>query len=203
MDRKRLRVRAGMVATAAGGCALVLGALSASPAIAAKVNATYACTQTAFGQTYSFTMPFTVQASSPTTVAPGTSVKLHNFQLHFTLPASYVSQAEASGVTSISGKFEIFDVSATDAQPTVVNAFPSGARIPTKALPKPPAAVRFAVPSTPITIGTWTAVSKGTMTFTTGSATFKLNEQTASGIVSVPVTCTPHPAVEITQTAVT
>ena len=196
------RARIWAVAAAGASTGLVLAA-GAGPAGAVAprvtVNATYSCTATVLGSAHTFTSPISIASVAPAKVAPGAAVKLTGFQSKVTIPASLVSTAESYGVTYVSASGFTWYIHATDAKVANVNAG-VGLSIPKTNLPKPAKNVTVAVPAVAKTVGTWTAGTAGTMTFTDSTLKFTLNDNLG---VAVPVSCVPKPAIVLAKTIVT
>jgi hypothetical protein len=158
----------------------------------ASVTATYSCAS-ALGN---YSAPVGIHAvPSATTYKPGAAVALNGAQLTLTVPSTIVAQVESAGVTSVSGVLQTFNVTATDALPAIVNVAGKGYAIPNTKLPNPPRAVSVKVPAVPVNLKDWKAGTKaGTMTFRTGSATLKLNDNLG---IPVTLTCLPEPIATI------
>jgi hypothetical protein len=198
------RARTFAVAGAAAATGLVL-AVGAGPAGAAaprtvhSVATTYSCSATVLGSAHTFTSSITLSGTVPASVAaPGDKVSMTGFQSKVTIPASLVSTAETYGVTWVSAGGFVWYIRATDAKVAPVNAG-SGLSIPQTTLPKPAANVTVTVPKTAKTVGPWTSSAKGTMVFTDGILKFTLNDNLG---LSVPISCTPKPAVTLGKTTV-
>jgi hypothetical protein len=181
------------------GAAVPAGAAvaSASPRVAAK----YACSATLpiVGKK-SWTGTITVLGSAPKTAAPGAAVGLSGWQAQVTIPKSLVDEA-AKYASSIGGKLATFTINATDSKVKGINAAGKGITIPTTKITTSSGNLTFKLPATPISVKGWTAVSKGTMTFTTGNAVLDLSAATIIGQESVVATCIATPTT-LTTTSV-
>lgn len=179
----------------AAGMSPASGAVPRVPPATHKVSSVYDCNNSTTGA-----VKFAVSAAgaTPGTVAPGSAVKMTGFQMIVTLPGSVATDLLKYGYRSLSGRASTLDVNSTDAKTKTVNAakkpltFPSVKLVKGQAIP-----IKF--PASPATIGSWTPVSKGTMSFTMGNATITL---TVPSLGSLTFTCTPSPAAKISTSAV-
>lgn len=182
------RARTAVVASGALASGLML-ALGAAPAGASTTphatSVSYTCGDSITST--KFTSPISITATPTKTVAPGKTTSLTGFQVSVTIPESVVSEAESFGITWVDGTIKTFDINATDAKTAAVNAAGKGITLPKTTLPKPAKAVSMKVPAKAITVGTWTAKAKGTMTYSSGNLDFTLNDSLG---VAVTVTCT-------------
>jgi hypothetical protein len=200
--------RARTVAVAGGavasGLLLLAGAAPAgasASAVSPRVVAKYSCSATipVVGKK-SWAGTITVLGTATKTVAPGGAVSVSGWQAQVTIPKSLVDEAGAYA-SSIGGKLTTFNISATDSKTKTINAAGKGITIPTTKISKTSPALTFKLPATPTTVKGWTAVSKGTMTFTTGNAVLNLTAATIIGNESVVATCIATPAT-LTTTSV-
>jgi hypothetical protein len=116
------------------------------------------------------TLPLQVSifATAPGSVQAGRSVSLHAVRSTVAIPASLVDLALEFGITTLSGTISTVDFDATNATPAVLNSLSAPASFgPITLVEGQPAT--FQVPSTPQTVGPWTAGSSGnTITYTPG-----------------------------------
>lgn len=188
-----------LVGGALAGPGYALASHGTAPhAAAPRVTATYSCKATVLGSPHTFASPSRMAGKTPVTVAPGAVVKMTGFQAQVTIPSAIVALFEKSGMTWISGSSVTLDLNASDAKTATVNAG-KGLAIPQTSLPKPAANVTIALPTTAKTVGSWTPVAAGTMTFTDGIIKTALNDNVGK---TVPVSCTPKPAVTLSKTTV-
>lgn len=156
----------------------------AGPAGAATSSATidYACTFPILGAE---TLAVTISETAPASVTPGQSFNLTDVQSTTVLPSSLVSTLTLLG-SSVSGTVTTFDVDATNATPTTLNAAATPITFGPVALKSGDSATIVA-PSTPETVGPFTAGSSGTIAITPGD----LDMTTVLDGNSYAVTCTP------------
>jgi hypothetical protein len=199
-SRSTRAVAVAFALTAGAGTTILAGAVpaGANTRTIHSVSATYTCVATVLGSGHTFTSPITLSGTTPATVAPGASVTMTGFQSKVTIPASLIQSAEGYGVTWVSGSSFSWTINATDALVKGKNAG-RGLSIPKTNLPTPAAAVTVTLPVTPKSVGPWTAGTAGKMTFTDGHLKFTLNDNVG---VSVPVSCSPKPAVTLSTTTV-
>lgn len=197
MTRRTRARRLVLVAAASGAVAGTLGATSAGASVRPfQVTAPYSCKGSALGESYTFSGSNTVSGTTPTTVTPGTSVSMTEFQAVISVPSSIVNEIlQYAG--AISGTVKTYDISATDAKTAKVNVAGSGIAIPKTTLTENQP-LNIEVPLSPAAVGPWVAKSKGTMKFKTGATATTLS---VAGI-SVSISCTPNPATVISTTAV-
>jgi len=119
------------------------------------------------------------------------------FQISVTIPASVVNELIGKGVTPVTMEATVLDINASDAKTKTVNAAKKPFQFGPVTLQKNTPAV-FILPPDPITIGTWTALKTGTMTFTTGNAKLVLT----SSKTTVNVTCNAKPPATLSTTSV-
>jgi hypothetical protein len=181
-----------VAATAVGLNALGSGV---APAGAVSASGIYRCSTT--GITLSF--PVSVPGKTPKTVAPGAKVVVKDVQATITIPASAVSLltlGSSQGLT-VTGKATTIDIHATDATPATVNAAAQPMSFGPYTLSSSKSLViRF--PATPISVGTWVAGKKGTMTFTVSKVAVDME------LLGAPVeaTCLPRTVATISSTTV-
>lgn len=164
------------------------------------------------GVTLSVTVPYTctfpiapkeawsalVSGTTPSSVTPHTAVSMTGVQFSVTIPSNVVDLLIKKDYKAVTMEATALDVKSTDATPKTVNAAYPPISYGPVTLYENTGAV-FPLPQNPITIGTWTARRKGTMTFTAGSAKLVL---TGSGSKQkADVTCTASKTV-INTTAV-
>jgi hypothetical protein len=181
------------------GASAALVATTITPAVAAgpSVTATYKCSIPAIG---TITSSAKVVGKSPASVAPGAKVSVTGYQTTVSIPGSALNTAYSYGVRTITAKVTILYINATDAKSRSINVAKTPISFPTvtlKASNNP--ALALHIPTKAATEGTWTASSKGTMTFSTGSASISL----ASNLGTFTATCSPSPAATISKTTVT
>jgi len=180
----------------AGTLALAAGAAPAGAAVPkTAVKATYSCSATALGKTYTYAGSISVSGTTPAKAAPKSAVSMTGWQVVVAIPASIVNEVYKYTHT-ISGTLTTFDIVSTDNAGTV-NAAAPGIKTGTITL-KPNTALSIKLPGTAKTVGKWTAGPSGTMTFSTGKVAIALS---VLG-VNVPVTCSPKPAAVISKTTV-
>ena len=149
---------AGAVALVAGSMMLVGVAVQVitSPAFADTPPFELFCTNTPIGNLV-FNDVVMTGSLSPATPSPGQQFSLSNFQTQVTVPADIVQAVTAVGNTSISGTASV-TVAASGATPT---SMPTGSLAYDQPIPNPVPSSGLAldVPSTPATIGPFTATS--------------------------------------------
>ncbi len=182
----------------AGTLALAAGAAPAGASVGKTiektVTATYSCSASALGKTYTYTGSIVVAGTTPAKVAPKSKVTMTGFQTTVTVPASIVNQV-IKYTKTISGTLKTFDVVSTDTTGTV-NAAGTGIKFgPLTLVANKPLVVKL--PGTAKSISGWIAGTTGTMVFSTGKVAITLS---VLGI-SVPVNCTPKPAAVISKSA--
>ena len=140
------------------------------------------------------TVPVTVNffGRAPGATHPGAPVDLSGVRNTVTVPASFVNQAiELLGLTSLTGQITTSDINGTNTTQGTVNTIPTPIPFTAKLTEGQPAIFQF--PSSPVTVGSWTAGGSGTIIFTPGDLDVTLtapNGLTAS--VSCAVATTPH-----------
>jgi hypothetical protein len=194
---RRRRALAAVLA-GAGATSALLG-FTAAPAVAASphVAATYKCSIPGVG---TVTSSATVVGKSPASVKPGAKVSMTGYQTTVSIPGSALDTAYSYGVRTITAKVTVLYINSTDAKSRSVNVAKTPISFKTvtlRASNNPPLTLH--VPAKPATEGTWTASSKGTMTFSTGSSTISL----ATNLGTFTATCSPSPAATISKTTVT
>jgi hypothetical protein len=139
--------------------------------------------------------PVAESGATPPKVTHGTKVSMTGWQAQVTIPASVVNELIGNGLTAVTMEATTFDINATDAKPGTVNAaYPPISYGPVTLEKGVPAL--FLIPQNPITIGTWTALKPGTMTFTAGNAKLTLTDSKTT----VDATCKPGKSVLATTT---
>jgi hypothetical protein len=157
------------------------------------VKATYSCTTSLSRRARHW--PVAESGSTPPKVTPGTKVSMTGWQAQVTIPASVVNELIGNGITAVTMEATTFDINATDAKPGTVNAANPPISYGPVTLGKGMPAL-FLIPQNPITIGTWTALKTGTMTFTAGNAKLTLTDSKTT----VDATCKPGKTVLATTT---
>ena len=149
---------AGAVALVAGSMMLVGVAIQVitSPAFADTSPFELFCTNTPIGNLV-FNDVVMTGTLSPATPSPGQQFSLSNFQAQVTVPANIVQEATAVGNTSITGTASA-TIAASGATPS---SMPTGSLAYDQTIPSPvpSSGVALDVPSTPATIGPFTATS--------------------------------------------
>jgi hypothetical protein len=142
-----------------------------------------------------------VTATAPASVAPGGSVTLTDVQTSTTIPASLVTElVSLLHVTSFGGTVVTFDFNATGATPATINGVPSsGVTFSVKVTSGQPATI--IVPSSPETVGPWTAGSSGSVSIEPGD----VDITTKVGTTAATIDCTPGtiPSSEVATIAIT
>jgi hypothetical protein len=180
--------------------AVACSGLVASPAGAVgtrTASLNYSCT-TSFG---TLTFPVSVTGTTPKTVTPGTKVSMTGTQVKVTIPAADVNLVLLLG-NMASGSAKTLDVNSTDATSTTVNAAgTAGIKFGPYKLVKNTALV-IALPAKGMTVGTWTAKAKGTMTFTPSTAVLSITVSGGSSAHTSTDTCKPAKSATISTTSV-
>lgn len=193
----RVATSATLALAAAGALGGALALATAGPASAATVSLTYTCPIVVSGSTLttpSFPIAFT--ATAPSSVSAGGSVTLTDVQAAATVPASLVTElVSLLHVTSFSGTVVAVDFNATGATPATINGAPSaGFTFSVKVTSGEPATIT--VPSSPETVGPWTAGSSGTVSIAPGD----VNITTKVGSSSATIDCTPPSSIPSSDT---
>jgi hypothetical protein len=194
----RIRSKLPRVARAAMSASLALGAVgalgaavalgTAAPAGAATVSMTYTCPIVVSGSTLtSPSFPIAITGTAPASVAPGGSVTLTDVQAVATIPASLVTLlVSALGVTSFGGTVTAVDFNAAGGTPATINGAPSaGFSFSVKVHSGQTASIT--VPSSPETVGPWTAGSSGSLVITPGDIDISSNVKGTKATID----CTP------------
>jgi hypothetical protein len=119
--RARRLVLAG--SAVAGTLVLAAGAAPAGATVEKSVNATYSCTATALGKTYTYAGTIAVSGVTPAKVAAKSLVSMTGWQITVTVPASIVNKIYPYTHT-VSGTLGTFDIVSTDNAGTVNAAAP-------------------------------------------------------------------------------
>jgi hypothetical protein len=148
----------GAVALVAGSMMIIGVAVQSldAPAFADTSAFELFCTNTPIGDLV-FNDVVISGSLSPATPAPGQQFSLTNFQAQVNIPADVAQEAAAVGNQSISGTASV-TIAATGATPASIPTGPLayGQAIPN---PIPPSGITLTEPSTPATIGPFTATS--------------------------------------------
>jgi hypothetical protein len=153
-----------------------LGPPSTTPPVA---NYTMSCS--ALGGLIKLPLQVGIFAQAPGSVRHGMTVDLHAVRTQVDIPVSFVNLALAFGLKSLSGDVTTMDFNATNTTSETVNAAATPIHFGPIALVKNQPAT-LTLPSTPTTVGPWTADSSGTIVYTPGPS---------SMTVLVPITCAP------------
>jgi hypothetical protein len=202
MRSYRVAIRGAAAGVAAASILLVIvpgvaGAGTGDSALHPYVTAHYRCNAGIAG---SITTSSVVNGKTPSTAKVGERVHMTGFQSTVSIPGSIFDKAYRAGVRTFSGKVSTLDITAADARNRVVNVAKTPFKFgPIKLLARNNPSLTVHIPTTPRTIGPWTAKAKGTMTFRTGTNVIVL---TASGLGSVTAVCSPAPAVTLSTTKV-
>ncbi|HEV2361015.1 MAG TPA: DUF6801 domain-containing protein [Acidimicrobiales bacterium] len=195
----RKRSNAMRVATAATSAALALGlggAMAAglalaAPGVAGAASGTvnYACTFPVINKTY--TIPITMSATVPASVTPGQTFSITGFQTTSVIPAAVVNVFVFLKYSDLAGTVTSFTVNATGATPASLNAAatPFSFKVPIQQS----AAATIVTPTTPISVGPFTAGSSGTVSIVPGNV--EISSKVGSSTVNVPCTTTATAAV--------
>ena len=191
---------AGVMLTLTGMLVLVGAAVEAGQAGADTAPYELYCPGTPVGD-IALNDVVTTGTISPSTPSVGSSFQLTNYQTSVALPASLAAAAAALGNTSISGTATTA-VDATGATPASVQeaSVSFDVAIPN---PIPPSGLTLTVPSTPITVGPFTA-SDTTITLSEDSSA-SLSLEVSGAAIDLTCTAYPNDAVPtgITTTAPT
>jgi hypothetical protein len=170
------------------------------PPMATKVDESYDCTLSIpfGGLDQPATLSVTSQGGPPLQVPPGATFSMPLFQTVATVPASVVNTAVADSCTSVSGSVTVIDIDATEGTTIqtvdpVTGAPPNSYQFGPIALTQNTPIV-LSLPTSPATIGTFTAGTASPIQFTPGAEVTSLSASltfTCLG-VSVPgsLTCT-------------
>ncbi len=128
----------------------------------------------------------TTTASIPTDLSPGQGFSVSNFQTEVGLPSSIVSAAAALGNSAITGTATV-KIDASGATPASVAARPIAINAPIPS-PVPSSGLTLSLPSTPGTVGPFTAAG--------GAITMSIDRGVSLGLVvsgsTLNLTCTPY-----------
>lgn len=190
--RSRVAALAVLVAALVAGLATV--AIVAAGGAQHSVEVSYQCTSSVG----SITSPVKVTGTTPATVTPGAFVNLTGAQIIVTIPATYVDNIiQSTGANSASGVVTTLDFNSTDAEVATVNAASTPISFGPIGLSSGDDLV-VAFPSSSLTVGSWTAYDKGTMSFSPGEAAFTISVTGYTATAS----CQPTKTVAISQTKV-
>jgi hypothetical protein len=181
-----------LVAALVAGLSVAEILAGGSPAHSVEVR--YQCTSSAG----SITSPVKVTGTTPATVTPGGSVNLTGAQITVSIPAAFVNDIiQSTGANSASGEVTTLDFSSTDAEVATINA--ASTPIPFGPIGLASGtALLIAFPASPLTVGTWSANGRGTMSFSPGDAAFTISVTGYSATAS----CEPTKTVSISRTSV-
>jgi hypothetical protein len=192
----------GAVAIAAtavlGGLALASGPAGAlGPPLSVPTQTAYTSSCSVLG-IINFPVTVTTFAAVPGGTSAGGTVNLQAFRSTVTVPASFVDLGiSLLGLTSLNGQLTTVDINATNTTNGTVNAVPTPEPFSVTLTEGQPANVTL--PTTPATVGPWTAGNIGTITYTPGELAFSVS---ALGL-SIPIVCTPEsPAPAFGTTAI-
>lgn len=163
-----------------GGPASALGPPAGVPPVTSYSDTCSVAGVINFGVTVDFF------GQAPGATHPGRSVDLHAVRSTATIPASFVNLAV--GVLHLSSlNFTIIaaNINATNTVEGTENTLPAPVTVNVALTAGQPAS--FQIPTTPATVGPWTAGSSGTITFTPGKV---IETVTVFGL-TLPVTCSP------------
>jgi hypothetical protein len=191
--------------TSAGALTGALVLATAGSASAATLSGTipYTCPITVGGSVLTTpTLNIGVSATAPASVAPGGSITLTDLQTSTTIPASLVTElVDLLHVTSFGGTVITFDFNATGATPGTINGVPAaGIAFSVKVTTGHSATI--VLPSTPETVGPWTAGSSGTVSIEPGNVTITSKVGTSSATISCTTTASSIPSSEIATVAI-
>ncbi len=181
---------AGAVALVAGSMMIVgVAVQSLTPAFADTSPFELYCSNTPIGN-LAFNDVVITGDLSPATPSPGQQFSLENFQASVPIPATVAQDAAAVGNTSLSGSATAA-ITATGATPA---SMPTGALAYDEPLPNPvpPSGLTLAVPSSPATIGPFTATSSSIALSLTSLFTLNFNDA-AFPTPLPPFNCSPYP----------
>jgi hypothetical protein len=191
-SRGRVAALAVLVAALVAGLATVV--IVAGGGTQHSVEVGYQCTSSAG----SIASPVKITGTTPATVAPGSFVDLTGAQFSVTIPATYVDNIiQSTGATSATGVVTTLDFNSTDAEVATVNAASTPIAFGPLGLSSGDALV-VAFPSSSLTVGSWTAYDKGTMSFSAGKASFTISVTGYTATAS----CRPTKTVTISKTSV-
>jgi len=146
----------------------------------------------------SFPVTVSTFTAVPGGTAAGAPVNLQAFRSTVTVPASFVDLGiSLLGLTSLNGQLTTVDINASNTTNGTVNAVSAPTPFSVTLTQGQPANVTL--PSTPATVGPWTAGSSGTtITYTPGTLDFSVS---ALGL-SIPIVCTPESGAQAFGTTV-
>jgi hypothetical protein len=192
--------------TSAGALTGALVLATAGSASAATLSGTipYTCPIVVGGITLTTpTLNIGVTATAPASVAPGGTVTLTDLQTSTTVPADLVTELiDLLKVTSFGGTVVTFDFNATGATPATVNGVPSaGISFSVKVTSGKSATI--VLPSTPETVGPWTAGSSGTVSIEPGNVDITTKVGSSTATIDCSTTASSIPSSEIATVAIT
>jgi len=184
-------VLAGAVLGAAVFTPVVGAVLPPSPAFADTGPLTYNCP---VPPSLNFPIDITVTGSIPSPIAAHQTFSVSNFEAQVTIPQSVAQALAGYGVTSMSGTTAT-TVNAVNATPSTISPAVAWGPISIPASP-PPSGVSFDIPSSPTSVGPFTATN-GEPGVTTGTFTSTVTTNTST----TSTTCTPPGATSLTIAA--
>jgi hypothetical protein len=148
------------------------------------------------------TLNIGVNATVPASVAPGGTVTLTNVQTSTTIGASLVTLLiDFLKVSSFGGTVVTFDFNATNATPATVNGVPSaGVKFSVHVTKNTP--VTIVVPSSPETVGPFTAGKSGTVTIVPGTVTIATVISGKTSYVGCTASSSSIPSTEVASIAI-
>ena len=186
--RRALTSALGALVTLSGAVMLVGAAIEAGQASADTAPFELYCTGTPVGA-IAFNDVVVTGSLSPAAPTAGQQFTLDDFQAQVTIPASVVELASEVGNTSLSGTATV-GISATGATPSTMSsgALAYAAPIPN---PVPSTGLQFDVPTTPATIGPFTATSSNVALSIGSAITLTFSDIALPGFP--PFSCSAYP----------
>jgi len=186
MRRRVATVVAGVVAT--GGSVVLLGVATASPAFADSQPYELYCPKTPVGN-IALNGVITTGKITPAAPSGGGSFTLTDYQSTVVLPTQIVTAAAALGNSAIVGT-AAEQIDATGATPAKISGGSLTINTPIPS-PVPPAGLTLTLPSTPSTVGPFTAAAGG------GAISLTVDPAVSLTLVvsgsNLMLTCTPYP----------
>ena len=209
LDRRAPRLKVGALVWIVSTVLVGVGALGVPAATAQSTNTLGPPSTTPPVVSYTIacnvlgviTVPLTVNtfAQAPGSVRAGRPLSLHAVRSKVEVPASFVNLALSLGVSSLSGQITALDFDATNATPAVVNEAATPIDFgPVALVQGQPATIT--VPSTPASVGPWTAANTGTISLSPGETDMTID--VASLGLELPLSCTPSSPVPTLATTV-
>ncbi|HUA95639.1 MAG TPA: hypothetical protein VMB82_08935, partial [Acidimicrobiales bacterium] len=180
---------AGLISVSLGLVAIVGGLVSGSgqPAFADTNPYELFCPSTPVGD-IALNDVVTSGTISPSAPSGGGEFNLTNFQSQVSIPAQIVSAAAALGNSAITGTATV-GVDATGASPSTISAGTLTINSPIPS-PVPSSGLQLSLPTTPATIGPFTAGSSGTISLTVDPNVSLTLDVSGSNLS---LTCNPYP----------